>query len=208
MAMRSTKTHLLRGDALQAEHACNSQSSGGPGNENPGQLFAHQLVVLQARARQHHARRGVVGGVKVGQHLCSTIRITQVSSSTLSKPSSWEYLRRSLPWPRRWPAAGVALAPPPMACRSCCAPAIQPVCPTHPHRASLARTRVEAAQAAVGHNEGAAQPAGVGHRVQPLQQRGLGVVRQVLQVSLHLADLRVAQGAKWAKQSRWLCLDI
>ena len=34
---------------------------------------AHQLVVLHACARQHHARRGVVGSVEVGQHLCDAI---------------------------------------------------------------------------------------------------------------------------------------
>lgn len=30
----------------------------------------HQLVVLHTSTRQHHARRSVVGGVEVSQHLC------------------------------------------------------------------------------------------------------------------------------------------
>ena len=66
--------------------------------------------------------------------------------------------------------------------------------PTRPAPLS-ARTRVEAAQAALRHDEGAAQPAGEGHRVQALQQRGLRVVLQVAQVALHLAQLHRGTGA-------------
>lgn len=69
-------------------------------------------------------------------------------------------------------------------------------------RARGCLTRVQAAQQSLGHDQRPAQAAGVGHRVQALQQRGLRVVRQVLDIGLHLAHLPGAYGGAALRHGR------